>query len=341
MLQMSTRCWLELGDWGPDLTLYTTAGREQVWGTDFSFEPKPESLSRSEREGPQKWKRCPDCGLLMPWWRRRHVRRDCPGYSKLWAGDVRMKLFAALRQEDGENVRMVTVTAPGVECGLLWDLEHCSRLGKHRHSGRLGCRVDPDVAAAWNKRAPGNWSALHRESRIVAGEKTGSTPRVLARTFEFQSRGLLHVHVVLAYTSVADRRGCDAYVDHLARRASVWKFGFVDRKRAVKGVRQAAAYLSSYFVDGKHAKMSLTESVRNPDMPRSIVYVRPELSQKSGITMRSLRLRRYLFHKIGTSGLDLCRTLQISLEDAYLVYQSGFWGKAFLTSVVESRLAPS
>ena len=57
--------------------------------------------------------------------------------------------------------------------------------------------------------------------------------------------------------------------------------------------RAAAAYLSSYFIAGKGSKISLEESVQSNWMPRSIIHVSVDLTRRSQVTMRNLRLRRY------------------------------------------------
>jgi len=51
--------------------------------------------------------------------------------------------------------------------------------------------------------------------------------------------------------------------------------------------------LSSYFVNGKNGKLTLEESVRSGQMPRSIIHVSHRLTQGSRVTMRALRLRRF------------------------------------------------
>jgi hypothetical protein len=81
-----------------------------------------------------------------------------------------------------------------------------------------------------------------------------------------------------------------AHLDDLRHR---YAFGFIERKRRVREPRAAAAYLSSYFVNGKGRKASLEESVRSNAMPRSISHVSTRLTQASGVTMRNLRLNRY------------------------------------------------
>ena len=45
-----------------------------------------------------------------------------------------------------------------------------------------------------------------------------------------------------------------------------------------------------------------------PDMPRSIIHVSTELTQRSGVTMRELRLRRFVWF--------IARAAETSLEEA-------------------------
>lgn len=252
------------------------------------------------------------------------MARTCPTYSPIWAGDVRVKIFAALRAYArsvpptlSPQVRLLTVTAPGVEGGLDWDREHCEHLGPHRHSGRLGCRVSAAPAAAWNERAPGWWRSLHHEASQATLRIVGRRPALLVRPWELQQRGMLHVHPVVGSSSPAERRAADVYQQELAARAARHGFGFVDRKVQVRNPVAAAAYLSAYFVAGKKGKMTLREAVSSSAMPRSIVHVHPELSQRSGITMRSLRLRRYAWRvwrrDIEPVGLDM----EVSVLDVW------------------------
>lgn len=246
---------------------------------------------------------CPDCGALTPAWRSRHLSRSCPGYSEIWAGDVRVKIFAALRSyadgiPDGfqPQVQLLTVTAPGEDAGLIWDESVCSHLGDHRHSGRLGCRVAAAPSAAWNDAAPAWWRELHHEASQATLRQCGHRPSLLVRPWELQQRGMLHVHPVVGRSTPAERVAADIYQRELAARATRHGFGFVDRKLELRDPVAAAAYLSAYFVAGKKGKMTLREAVTSSAMPRSIVYVNPELSSASGVTMRSLRLRRFAWH---------------------------------------------
>lgn len=276
-----------------------------------------------------EYKRCPDCGRSIPGWQHRHRARDCPGYSELWAGDVRVKIFAALRAYADEvsdqvqpQVRLLTVTAPGQEAGLDWDEDLCAHLGEHRHSGPLGCRVREAPAAAWNHLAPTWWRTLHHEASQATLRRTGRRPRLLIRPWELQQRGMLHVHPVVGYSTPSERQAADIYVEELVARAPANGFGHVDRKTAIADPVAAAAYLSSYFVAGKKGKLTLRESVTSGRMPRSIVYVQPELSRRSGVTMRSLRLKRYLW-RLGSAWIWAHENWGHSLEELVRAHRVG------------------
>lgn len=237
----------------------------------------------------------------MPSWRLRHNARTCPTFAPIWAGDVRVKIFAALQAYADSvpsgvktrKVRMLTVTMPGPDAGLVWDESVCAHRGPHLHSGPDGCRVAAAPASAVNKLAPRWWRSLHHEASQATLRRVGRRPSLLVRPWELQQRGILHVHPVVGYSTVSERRAADVYLEELVARRTRHGFGFVDRKVQVLDPSAAAAYLSSYFVTGKKGKMTLREAVTSGSMPRSIVYVHPELSQRSGVTMRSLRLKRY------------------------------------------------
>lgn len=264
----------------------------------------------------------------MPRWRRRHVARTCPSYSGLWAGDVRVKLFAALRSYaelvavSDAKVALLTVTGPGEDHGLVWDESVCSHRGPHRHSGPAGCRVASEPADAFNAAAPAWWSELHRQAGQAAKRETGRSPVLLGRVWELQRRGVLHVHVLTGYSTLAEKAASDAYQAALGRLSARHGFGYVDRKRQVREPQAAAAYLSSYFVAGKKGKLDLRESVASGKMPHSIVYVRPELSQHSGVTMRALRLKRYLW-RLGSAWMFAHEKWGHSLEDLVRAHRVG------------------
>ena len=109
-----------------------------------------------------------------------------------------------------------------------------------------------------------------------------------ARVWEMQARGVLHVHPVLAYGTARQMAGARLYVERLAELAPHYGFGFAERKIKPQPAKNAAAYLSSYFVKGKRGKETLWESARSPAMPRSIVYVSVKRTMQAGCTMRAL-----------------------------------------------------
>jgi len=243
-------------------------------------------------QSPEPTGRCTHCGRRT--YGRAAVcrRRRCPGYAPLWAGDQRRKLFENLGAYDGESV-VLAVTAPGAD-QLPWDEHHCRRLGVHTHSGLLGCRVVPRLARQWNQSASDRWRRLHRRVyQAVCRHRV--RPRLLVRAFERQHRGVLHVHPVLGVRTPADRHAAQLYARYLSEFAPHYGFGFTERKLASRSGKRVAAYLSSYFVTGKKGKLSLQESVMAADMPRSIIHVSTELTQKTGVTMRELRFRRFVW----------------------------------------------
>lgn len=220
----------------------------------------------------------------------------------MWAGDQRRKLFDNLaafadmvRVKDALVV-MFTVTAPGTDV-LPWDRRHCQSRGPHRCSGDLGCRVDPSAAKEWNRTAPRRWRDLHRRAYIATARVYGADRALwmLCRVWEKQARGVLHVHPVLACATMRQKAAADFYRARLEEWSGEYGFGFVSRKFRPQPARGAAAYLSGYFCHGKKDKMTLRESVTTPDMPRSIVHVSTALTQATGVTMRELRFRRFVW----------------------------------------------
>ena len=175
---------------------------------------------------------------------------------------------------------------------MAWDEFHCRKLGPHQHSGAHGCRARSDLCASWNGDAAVRWRDMHRAA-YQACRRRNLRPRLLVRVWELQKRGLLHVHPVLGYSTLAEKRAADRYLREINRLRGHYGFGYVERKHRVREPRAAAAYLASYFVTDRRDKATLEESVRSGQMPRSIVHVSQQLTQTSRVTMRALRLRRF------------------------------------------------
>jgi hypothetical protein len=164
--------------------------------------------------------RCPGCKRPIPVTVRRCSTRTCPEYAPTWARDTRRRLL--------ENLRIVpltvmfSVTAPGADL-YPFDPRFCSHSPSERCSGRMGCRVDPEVAEAFNRRAGAWWSRLHRAAKVRADRVTGHSGRLLARVWEKQQRGLALVHGVIAVGTTEERRWAEAYIYALQRtRTAVW-----------------------------------------------------------------------------------------------------------------------
>ena len=236
--------------------------------------------------------------------------RRCPGYAPLWAGDQRRKLFDNLSAYEGGHVVLLAVTAPGADV-LPWDKAHCAALGPHRCSGTRGCRVEPTAAREWNEAASKHWRDLNRRAS-QAVQRHGVKTRLLVRAFERQHRGVLHVHPVLGCATPAERHAAHLYARYLAQYAEHYGFGFTERRLKEMPSKAAAAYLSAYFVTGKKEKVSLWESVTSPDMPRSIIHVSTTLTQLTGVTMRELRFRRFVWFILKRTGAPLDQAREIA-----------------------------
>jgi hypothetical protein len=193
---------------------------------------------------------------------------------------------------------MFSVTAPGQDL-YPFDPSFCKHGERVDCSGRIGCRVHPRAAHAFNSRVSPWWSELHRVAKLRADRATGFKGTLAARVWEKQQRGLAHMHGVLSVSTPAELRWAEAYVTALAELAPSKGFGFVDRwdkiRTKIKPGIEAAAYLSGYLVNGKGRKATLTENVQDPDLPRLLVFVSRRLTARTACTMRNLRLARRLW----------------------------------------------
>ena len=247
------------------------------------------------RAGRQRFHRC-SCGRAIPVGVKRCSSRTCPEFAPIWARDTRRRLL--------ENLRLVklsvmfSVTAPGADL-YPFDPRFCSHSASQRCSGRNGCRVDPVLAEAFNRKAGEWWSELHRAAKTRADRATGHKGRIAARVWEKQKRGLAHVHGVITVSTPDELAWAEVYVTALREMARRYGFGFVDGWEKI-GRRfwpgdQAGAYLSSYFVRGRGGKAPITENVLAGDLPRLVVFVGRDLTARTGCTMRNLRNARRLW----------------------------------------------
>jgi hypothetical protein len=269
------------------------------------------AISRPDRARIEyrSWRRCEDCGGPLGVNAHRCHRRTCPGYSESWARDTRRRLLDNLSAYGGRAV-MLTLTPPGAG-DLPWDEGVCAHLGPHQHSGELGCRIESAYADRWNETAPERARQLNRVAKQRADRelrRRGINERrgKLVHAWEHQKRGALHQHLLVGMGSeVQDRWGTNVdaswgrlYADALRELAPRYGFGFVDTRpltSAPKPAREAAAYLSGYFISGRGKKAAITETVRSRVVPSLVVYVSPKLTRQTFCTMRNLRRARRLF----------------------------------------------
>jgi hypothetical protein len=211
----------------------------------------------------------------------------------LWAGDVRRKLFANFGHYTGQ-VAIITVTGPGQKV-IPWDRSRCTHPPGERCDGRKGCKAATGPARVWNLLARRHWRELHRTaSQNVRRRKGGKHLQILGRVWEYQRRGVLHVHVVVGVDKPVNRHAARLYTEQLQRLHAKHGFGWPDAKWSSYRGQNAAAYLASYFIAGKGRKATVRETVTEIDVPPQVVYVSTKLTRATGVTMRSLRRQRYM-----------------------------------------------
>lgn len=202
---------------------------------------------------------------------------------------------------------MITVTAPGN--GVLPADPRTGVVPRRR-------------AARWNETAPLRWRGLWAVSSQRARRRAkalGIDWRMLARVWEPQRRGLLHVHLVLPFGTAEERECTYIALGGLLARRHEFGFGFVDRGPKVQvapgvwdrrlpviPVAQAANYVSKYLTHSAGEKGSLLEVARRRMMVGPILHVATPLKRASGVSMRSLRLRRAVLARAGGS----CESLE-------------------------------
>jgi hypothetical protein len=241
------------------------------------------------------YKRCQNCGGLLPLTVSRCRRRRCPDYAPIWARDTMRKIRENLRAYDGLVV-MCTLTAPGQEAGLIWDRKRCSHSPGVRCTGPLGCKVVEAAADAWNERSRGWWRELNRRAKLRADRRIKQLGHehkggLLMYEWELQPRGVWHVHLILGMETAVERAWAFEYVAALRELGARWCFGFVDAKplHSPQPAERASGYLSKYLAKWKDdGSMEVTQTVLAAGRTL-LTYVSRKLTAESGITMRVLR----------------------------------------------------
>jgi histone H3/H4 len=256
-------------------------------------------------------------------------RRDCPAYAPLYLKDGARLLRQNLRSWSG-GVSMVTLTAPGADL-LPWDPVQCKVQREHEHAGPLGCRVERSAAAEWNAQCARNLSKLIRQARKYAKRRSRGTVTVLAYVLERQERGLFHPHVVLGYQTGPDREALDLFTAYMRRHRA--RYGFSRQRAGFKPGQpgrfkgdHAGRYVAKYLRPDQ-AKASFIPLLRDvaqlaprTEGRRSLVrpvYVSPQLTSVTGVTMRWMRARRWMYrlHPEATPGdLDFLALLRVKFD---------------------------
>jgi hypothetical protein len=225
--------------------------------------------------------------------------RSCPSCGKLWLGDCAVMMRAAADEIEGA-VTLITVTAPGA-----------GRLLTNPRTGKVVARV----AREWNSTCSMRWRALWQ----VASARPRRLARrynipwsLIARAFEPQARGVLHVHVVVPYGTDDQRCVTELLLQELVRHAGDFAFGFVDRGRMVQQPDgrwarelpiippgEAAGYVAGYLAGSKPGDRGIAEVARMGAVVGPILHVSSELKRRSGVSMRSLRARRRVLGRCG------------------------------------------
>jgi hypothetical protein len=196
----------------------------------------------------------------------------------------------------GGKAVMYTLTPPGADV-LPWDRSRCSHPLSIKCDGRRGCVVEESARRSWNRSCQRRLSRLYETVQQAVTREVGVRANVLAIGKEAQKRGPVHVHYVLGVETALELRAGKAFRRHLERLSQKPRYGFghVNGKFVKpKPAREAAAYLSSYFLGGRGHKAQLREAVLNPELPRLPLHVSRRLTSVTRTTMRNKRRQRHL-----------------------------------------------
>jgi hypothetical protein len=245
--------------------------------------------------------RCEHCGAVRPSRVSRCRRRRCPGYAQTWARDTMRRIRENLHAYGGLAC-MLSLTAPGVEAGLVWDHGKCTHGPGVKCSGPLGCRVVAGAAEFWNEDSRKQWRTLNRVckkradaaiARLGADAKFG----LLLYEWELQSRGVWHLHFVVGMETGIERAWAFEYVKAMREVGARYGYGFVDEKplHSPQPAEQAARYVSKYLAKWREdGELEVSETVLSAG--RSLLtYISLKLTAQSGCTMRSLRNARLVW----------------------------------------------
>ena len=217
--------------------------------------------------------RCDSCYKRL--WKDRCYNSRCSENSTFHLKRHAYRIRENLNLFDGD-VALLTVTAPGSDL-LPWD----------------GKTVRSEHAWSWNYSLWDRWPKLRDvASRFASRHVKGVRSGILVVVPEMQSRGVLHLHIVLGAESVLERRWAEAFVSSVRKNATLHLFGRqVDFHRSSWGPvrdRAVASYVSklgTYLTKS----LSLRKLWEGYDLPGRAFYVSRRLTDKTGLTVRMLR----------------------------------------------------
>jgi hypothetical protein len=186
--------------------------------------------------------------------------------------------------------------------------------------------VNPSVAGAYNAAVTRNLANLNDAARErVRRRHRGAKVYVLAIVLEVK-RGVFHCHVVLGYVTAADRAALDTWTGAYAELRQEHGFGRQwDSGKPGKFSGRAATYVAKYL-SPESAKGSFVPAlrwasqmaVRDPQTGRKPqlrpIFVSPVLTRRTGVTMRFLRFKRWVWRAWGE--VD-----DATIRFAYLAYR--------------------
>jgi hypothetical protein len=158
--------------------------------------------------------------------------------------------------------------------------------------------VEVTARRRWNATFSRRISRLYESAQEATKREVGIRAFVLAKGVEAQRRGPMHAHFVIGCESALELRASKAFRRHLERLAAQprYAFGHVNGQFVKpKPAREAAAYLSSYFIPGRGHKAPLTEAVANAELPVRPLYVSRRLTAVTRTTMRNKRRQRHVW----------------------------------------------
>jgi hypothetical protein len=247
--------------------------------------------------------------------RRRCRKWECAHCGPLRAGDEFRKFRDNLLYYGG-RVMLVAITGPGD------DVVGPRRDGLH----------DDSDAYRWNVTASPRFARMMKAAQVSADRVVrrhgwkGQMPRIVARAWAGQRRGIWHVHLALPAESDVERlwsRHVVRFMDNAQRRERAmpanerrvllelerclggvsrgfYGWGFVDRKAAQRasgvqgqeGALRAARYMAENVARYMGENVSESAALVGRQL-RS--HVSPRLTTATGVTIRNLRRARWLF----------------------------------------------